>query len=370
MNVMIVHPNFKLYGGAEHLIVKLCNHLTSNNIQNAIVTTSINQNVIDDLNHTKIIQTRPVKKSKITLLNHINIANALRIQIQIYSNHYDIINVHNFPAELAVRGIDKPVVWMCNEPPHCSLELNPIDKLFLQFEKHIVNNNIDDVVVADPYNQKRFGKLYNLQSNIINYGIDCDLFNVKSTATNHYFNIVQVGTVTPFKNQLKSIQAVEQLIIKIPKIHLVLVGDDNSQYAKELKQYVKDHDLNHHVVFMGNITQQDLRLVYAVSNLAVFPGKEQGGWLSPFEAMCAGLPVIVSEELPCSDIIKLNGLGHVTNNLKSTILASAIFDIYDSNVKFDIEFNRNWIKSNLTWELFGDNIIKQFEDTINFGCNN
>ena len=48
MRVLIVYPRIDLYGGAELLVVRLANYLTRSNIENALLTTNICDEVKND----------------------------------------------------------------------------------------------------------------------------------------------------------------------------------------------------------------------------------------------------------------------------------------------------------------------------------
>jgi hypothetical protein len=132
MRVLIVNPHIYVYGGAELLIVKLANYLTKNNIENALLTTSILAEVEKDLKGTEIILTRNTRSSitSETMALHKCMSSNLK--------YYDVINVHNFPAEVAVFPFHKPVVWMCNEPSEIALEIEHTLSSTLKFKKKLL----------------------------------------------------------------------------------------------------------------------------------------------------------------------------------------------------------------------------------------
>lgn len=358
MKVLIVQPNMDLYGGAEHLIVKLCNYLSLENIPNTILTTSINPHIKKDLTKTSILfSPKPIIKTP-KIISHLFMAYNLRKTIKKHITHYDIINLHNFPAELSAYNLNKPTIWMCNEPAQLNLNNSTLNSLFLKLEKYIVQTHITSSIVVDHYNKNRFQKIYNETPIIINYGIECGAVDNPIKDPTQY-NIIQVGNITPYKNQKASIRAVSKIIEYIPNIKLTLVGDDNTEYAQHLKECVQENGLNTYIKFTGNLSRSEVKHLYSISNLAIFPTKFQGGWLSPFEAICANVPIIVSRTAPCANIIQENNLGIVTNNFVTAILSS-----YASH-PVDTTSNKEWVRNNLTWSKFGDKTIKQFKGELN-----
>ena len=117
MRVLVVYPKIYVYGGAELLLVRLCNCLTKKGIKNSILTASILPEVQEDLIGTNIIIQKITKIPSI-LNNLFNLNEIISLSTGIRNNfsNFDLINVHNYPAEFSIFPYHKPVVWMCNEP--------------------------------------------------------------------------------------------------------------------------------------------------------------------------------------------------------------------------------------------------------------
>lgn len=243
MRVLIIQPSIYVYGGAEILITRLANYLSEQGVENALLTTSILPEMQDKLIGTEIIlPEKSHKKGILTVLTHIYEALNLRKEIYRRSHEFDVINLHNFPAELAALSVPNPTVWMCNEPPELYLGseskyavisalLRAVNKGFLIFDKFVVNNYIDKVVVSDKFNASRFERTYGISPNIIHYGVDYEFFSqgdgeqAKDELGIHEgFILIQVGMLTSSKNQMGSVKAVEALREEIPDIKLLLVG--------------------------------------------------------------------------------------------------------------------------------------------------
>jgi glycosyltransferase involved in cell wall biosynthesis len=363
MQVLIVSPGIYVYGGAELVIVKLANYLTKKGIKNSLLTTSILPEVEKELVETEIIiQERPK-----TILNNlkINEAKALYKGVHKVVDKFDVINIHNYPAELSVFGIKKPVVWMCNEPElyltisHLRLPFHwkLIGKTLFIFERFIVNHYIKKVVVADRFNARRFEKIYGFKPEIVNYGIDYEFFSKKGNEKeilekfnlSKNFTVLQVGMLNFFKNQLESVKVIERLRTKIPGIKLILAGWGDENYQRIVEGYIKKKNLDQDVIITGSLDRKEIRTLYHFCDVLVHPVKFQGGWLAPFEALCAKKPIIVSPEMSTAEIIKREGIGVVTNDF-----VNAIFEVYNNREKFAkvAEKGQKWVKRNLSWDNF------------------
>lgn len=309
------------------------------------------------------------------LIKFINGTLLLWKYVQTNRKKYDVINVHNFPAEYSLFPFARNSVWMCNEPPiqlYLRQYTSPLLKIFQtimkKIDRFIVRSSVKRSCVSDEFNAERFERLYGIKPKIINYGIEYDFFSKgneknakKMFSLYNNFILLQVGTLTPLKNQIESIKAVEKLKEKIPNIKLVLAGLGEEKYESMLKEYVQRKKLDKCVLFTGNLSRRIVRDLYKACDVALFPIKSQGGWLSPFEALCAGKPIIVSSSMTAANIIKRNDLGIVTDNF-----SDAVMNIYKNQKKYNIIANksRKWVKENLSWDKFCESIIELFQKVL------
>jgi glycosyltransferase involved in cell wall biosynthesis len=384
MRVLIVHPEIIVYGGAELLIVKLANYMTKKGIENAILTTSITPEVEKDLEGTEIIIQR-IKSNIIDKILAIPITEILSIHKGIKNNlkDFDVINVHNYPTELSIFLCNKPVIWMCNEPIlyltleelksslHKTISRILLDtrskftlRTLLEFEKFVVRNYVRYVCVSDEFNAERFKKIFGFKPEVINYGIDYEFFAkgdenkiLNELDLSDSFILLQVGWIQPFKNQMESIRTIEKLKEKIPNIKLILAGFEERGYKMMLEKYIKEKGLEQNVIFTGHLGRERVRDLYHACDVLLHPIKSQGGWLAPFEALCAKKPIVVSTEMTASDIIKRERIGIVTDNF-----AEAIWDIYNNPDKYNeiAERGQAWMRENLSWDKFCERMVDVF----------
>jgi len=353
-----------LYGGAETVVKELCAYLRRDGIEVRVVTLNISDEVRRLMGSCDI---RLPRRQMPYLLRSTSVASSLGILTEIrllrdmvkqHAAGCDVINAHNFPAEWVCGGLGKPVVWMCNEIPDFYNNPRPsaVMRLFrwvgVKIDACRVARDITTIVCADEYNASKVRMRYHREPVIIPYGVEYQFFSVVPKAgydAPDTFLLVQAGMVTPEKNQMASIQAVRCLRGVIPGIALVLVGRDDTPYARSLKEYVAREGLRDVVVFTGHVSKAKVRDYYRACKIALFPVKSQGGWLSPFEALCAGKPIVVSSTMGAASVIRRHNLGVVSDDL-----TVAIEDIYSRYTTYQAQADaaRVWISQNLTWELF------------------
>lgn len=362
MKVLMVHPRFDFYGG-DLLIVELVRYLKKHGIECSILTLKMIEEVRKDILEVPLI----LPKNPIG--NKFNQIFVLRKMILENEKHFDVINTFNSPAEIACIGCKKPVVWTCFEPAEIFFTSNfkskIIGKLIHISDKIFLKNKKNVACVADEANSDRFEKLFGIKPEIQYYGISYERFSNGNAelgrklagVRKEAFIVLQVGVLTPLKNQLESIKTVERLKERIPNIRLVLAGS-TTKYKSVLNRYIYEHKLHEYVIFTGHLKHSDVSNLYAACNVALYPIKSQGGWLSPFEAICAEKPTVVSELATSSDIIRNNNLGVVTDNF-----SEAIFDIYENRNKYIINAKKGnvWVRENLTWDKFSEGMMRIFE---------
>lgn len=119
--------------------------------------------------------------------------------------------------------------------------------------------------------------------------------------------ILFASKLTERKRPLDLLQAFHKLQQQNIVATLIYVGS-GSEEAK-LRAYVQDHAL-HDVYFLGFQNQLALPKFYAVSDMFVLPSENEPWGLIINEVMCAGLPVIASQEIGAvADLIHNNENG-------------------------------------------------------------
>jgi glycosyltransferase involved in cell wall biosynthesis len=109
---------------------------------------------------------------------------------------------------------------------------------------------------------------------------------------------ISVGTVIERKGLLHIAEAMRN----IPQeFHLVIVGNTDSPYAEEVKNFVQKNALTHRIHWMNDkeegikkIAQQSLPQLYKNSCGLIYPSVFEGFGMPIIEAMACGVPVITS----------------------------------------------------------------------------
>lgn len=337
MNILIVHPCKGFYGGAEEVVVQLTRHLPAAGHKVEIATKDMpNWNVYPAVCNNAMSWTQ------------------LRQDVRRGIRWNDAVLCFNFPATLAAYGSKKPVVWYCNEPPELfsTWWREPIEA----FHRRYVRKSKMRCVVATPFDANRFEQIYKVKPEVVPYGIDYDFWSkgerYPATVERHgrlyksnQVRLLQVGTVSAFKNQKASIEVVGKLLEVGVNATLDFAGRIECDML--VSENVRDR-----VKFLGQCTQEQIRELYYNHDILLHPVLGQGGWLVPLEAWCTNIPVITVPEFQMSSLFD-----YVANSPQEA--ANMVVDIIENGSK---QFPGLWIKEAYSWNRFGESITRILEE--------
>ncbi len=117
--------------------------------------------------------------------------------------------------------------------------------------------------------------------------------------------ILYVGALRPHKNVTTLIQAVENLnATKQTEAMLVLAGKSGTWDATLLRKIQASPFIN----YLGAVSDEELRALYNLADVFVFPSLREGFGLPVLEAMACGTPVISSNRSSLPEIVGDAGL--------------------------------------------------------------
>lgn len=114
--------------------------------------------------------------------------------------------------------------------------------------------------------------------------------------------ILYIASSLPHKNYSRLLEAFKLVTAKDAGIKLVLIGSrDYGQDA--VVERIGEMGLRDDVVFSGWLPFEDIPLIYAASELFVFPSLHEGFGIPVLEAMATGVPVVCSNIEPLTEVV-------------------------------------------------------------------
>ena len=273
-----------------------------------------------------------IKQKKIRVLLVPFLVVSLYFNIRKLVRNYDIVQAHwLIPQGIVQAFFKKPFIVTGHGGDITSLNnilIRKLKKFSLNRAKRItvVSDHLKDIVV-DMYNYNKI--------DVIPMGCNINNFGKKYSVT-EYFN--QKGKpVILFVGRLAEIKGIEYLIDAMKRIDALLIIVGGGPLEDQLK--LKANKLNNKINFLGPKTHEELKTIYASSDIFVMPsitakdGSTEGFGLVVLEAMASNLAIVASNSGGIGSLIKDNENGLLVKEKDAYDLAEKInLLLNDSNL--------------------------------------
>jgi len=191
-----------------------------------------------------------------------------------------------------------------------------------------------------------------------------DLIRLKHGLPEKY--ILTVSTLEPRKNLLTLIKAYHKLKKNKIKHKLIVIGAKGWKYHN-IFNAVKQYNLENDVIFLGFIPNNELPVIYNLSDIFVYPSIYEGFGLPPLEAMACGIPVVTSNTSALPEVV--GNAGIMVNPYNPDEFTNAFYEVINNEglKKEMIEKGLERVKT-FSWEKNARETKEIYDDvtTYNF----
>ena len=120
-----------------------------------------------------------------------------------------------------------------------------------------------------------------------------------------------LGRLHPKKGIDRILDALREVQQSAPDVLLVLAGDGDSQYVRQLEQRVSALALDGHVLFAGRLDGELKWAAFAAAELFLLPSHQENFAITVAEAMQMGVPVIITDKVNTWPYVEEAGAGLV-----------------------------------------------------------
>ena len=107
--------------------------------------------------------------------------------------------------------------------------------------------------------------------------------------------LLHIGNTDPRKNTARVLMAFYEYVITTSEnVKLVLVGLNETKLRAILKEIGLEKELTNRIVLTGYVADEDLPVIFNLSEVFLFPSLREGFGIPIIEAMACGVPVITS----------------------------------------------------------------------------
>jgi glycosyltransferase involved in cell wall biosynthesis len=179
---------------------------------------------------------------------------------------------------------------------------------------------------------------------------------------NNSFVYLFCGLLGPRKNPYSLLNAFNAVVDYSPNSKLLIAGD--GPLLKKLERWSVDNNLVDKVVFLGSISEEQLREVYALSDVLVLPSDYDPSPKVLHESFACGVPAVVSDAVGTVGsfaIDRVNSLVYPAGNVEELIAAMNL--IQEDMVLFE-NLKKNTSSASNQWSK--EHTAAGFIDAINY----
>ena len=201
---------------------------------------------------------------------------------------------------------------------------------------------------------------------VVSRGVDTKLFNISKRdkslrsswgATEKTKVLISVGRMAPEKNLEQVLKTYEALKHTDQEFKLVMVGD--GPLKDQFQQRYPD------IIFPGMLSQPNLAVYYASSDLFVFPSQTETFGNVTLEALASGIPVLAFDCAAARDWVQTGINGWLVAESNPEGFAAQAVDLFNSKDALDrITQSTRQQVVHLDWDQIAEQVESVFWDAI------
>ena len=274
-------------------------------------------------------------------------------------NSFDVIHAHYWLSGLVAKEISNelniPFIFTSHS---LGIFLDGYNKERVDCEK-IVMTSTNLVTASSIFETMLIADTYKIDENKIKKitpGVDRKIF-IPDLSVEKENIILSIGRIQEQKGQLQTIEFLNNFkkIQNDFKCYFVggPSGKHGNEYLHELKQTIKDFNLDKHVEFLGDLPQTEIIELFKKAKLLIHTSKFETFGLVAIEANTMGVPVLTTNNGSLMEIIENNKNGYLSENLIDSNVNNFVNNLFNNVTKYEeihlscIEKSKkyDWIKT-------------------------
>lgn len=189
---------------------------------------------------------------------------------------------------------------------------------------------------------------------------------IQSQTPINEWHVCCVGILSPQKNQMDAVQAINILYQEGIDVHLHLIGTYKDDYLRLLQEYVRTHHLQALVHFDGH--QPDVYTAMQPCSIGLMTSYGEAFGRVTIEMMLMGMPIIASNSGANPELIKQgeNGYVYELNNPHQLAQYIKYYIMHPELCRQHGAYARQYAQSNFSAEQNADTIYEQINQFLNY----
>ena len=256
-------------------------------------------------------------------------------------NSFDVIHAHYWLSGLVAKEISNelniPFIFTSHS---LGIFLDGYNKERVDCEK-IVMSSTNLVTASSVFETMLIADTYKIDENKIKKitpGVDRKIF-IPDLSVEKENIILSIGRIQEQKGQLITIEFLNNFkkIQNDFKCYFVggPSGKHGNEYLHELKQTIKDFNLDKHVEFLGDLPQTEIIELFKKAKLLIHTSKFETFGLVAIEANTMGVPVLTTNNGSLMEIIENNKNGYLSENLIDSNVNNFVNNLFNNATKYE-----------------------------------
>ena len=256
-------------------------------------------------------------------------------------NSFDVIHAHYWLSGLVAKEISNelniPFIFTSHS---LGIFLDGYNKERVDCEK-IVMTSTNLVTASSVFETMLIADIYKIDENKIKKitpGVDRKIF-IPDLSVEKENIILSIGRIQEQKGQLQTIEFLNNFkkIQNDFKCYFIggPSGKHGNEYLHELKQTIKDFNLDKHVEFLGDLPQTEIIELFKKAKLLIHTSKFETFGLVAIEANTMGVPVLTTNNGSLMEIIENNKNGYLSENLIDSNVNNFVNNLFNNVTKYE-----------------------------------
>ena len=256
-------------------------------------------------------------------------------------NSFDVIHAHYWLSGLVAKEISNelniPFIFTSHS---LGIFLDGYNKERVDCEK-IVMTSTNLVTASSVFETMLIADTYKIDENKIKKitpGVDRKIF-IPDLSVEKENIILSIGRIQEQKGQLQTIEFLNNFkkIQNDFKCYFVggPSGKHGNEYLHELKQTIKDFNLDKHIEFLGDLPQTEIIELFKKAKLLIHTSKFETFGLVAIEANTMGVPVLSTNNGSLMEIIENNKNGYLSENLIDSNVNNFVNNLFNNVTKYE-----------------------------------
>lgn len=255
------------------------------------------------------------------------------------------------------------------------------EKLANRFMRHLSTleaeaaRNADIVVTVSYYSLKRIVELYHVDEakiRVVPNGVDQEKFK-PVVATEEFKQkhglsnkqvVLFVGRLIPRKGLTYLIEAAKNVVKENVETVFVIVG--NGPLKNQVVAQVNLLNLSRNFMFLGDVKDRDLPLVYGCADVFVLPSIQEGQGIALLEAEASAKPVVAFNVTGIREAVADGNSGFLIEKGNSRMLGKAILELLSNQPLRERmgASGREFVLRNFTWDICAEKMLKVYHEAL------